>query len=421
MARLPPSMTDPVAPPPMSSAHRWALVLLAVLMTAISFLERQTLAALAPTICRDLGLSNSEYGWAGAAFGLAHLVGAPLAGHLLDRVGVRRGLVVAVVLWSLVSAAHGLAAGFGSVILLRVLLGLAEGPTQPGSAQVLRSVLLPADVPRGMGLVFTGGTLGAIAALFVAVALEQRFGWRAAFGAVAALSMSWIPLWMILSSAGTAPALLQPARRDGGDSARSAFSHPAVVRSVAFLLCVAPTLAFGLLWAPKFLVARYLIPQAEVGRYAFAVPLACDLGAIIFGDLASRARRRGLARSETTLLLVACSFCLVLALPLPDRPWPAIALCSVAYFGVGGALAINGASALLAVPRSMVSRAGGMLAAGTALSFVVINPLIGWSVDLTGSYRAALTGLALLILPAAAVWLLVGRRSRAGTIGPRAT
>src|SRR2546427_10757375 len=76
---------------PLRVAHRWALVAAAVLVMAISFLERQTLAALAPTVCSDLGLSNTADGWASSAFPFAHLPAMPLAGVFLDRIGVRPG------------------------------------------------------------------------------------------------------------------------------------------------------------------------------------------------------------------------------------------------------------------------------------------------------------------------------------------
>src|SRR2546426_6989054 len=124
---------------PLRVAHRWALVAAAVLVMAISFLERQTLAALAPTVCSDLGLSNTAYGWASSAFPFAHLLAMPLAGVFLDRIGVRRGLVAAVVLWSLVSASHGLAMGLGSLILLRALLGISEAPRSEEHTSELQS------------------------------------------------------------------------------------------------------------------------------------------------------------------------------------------------------------------------------------------------------------------------------------------
>src|SRR5947209_20234793 len=110
----------------MRPIHRWALVGMAVLAMAVSFLDRQALATLGPTVCDRLGLSNLEFGYAAAAFSVAHVIGAPLAGMFLDRVGVRRGLLAAVLIWSAVAAAHSLAAGVVSLVLLRALLGLAE-------------------------------------------------------------------------------------------------------------------------------------------------------------------------------------------------------------------------------------------------------------------------------------------------------
>jgi len=398
------------APALLRASHRRALVALAVLVVALSFLERQTLAALAPTVSRDLGLSNTGYGLASSAFPLAHVLALPLAGVFLDRVGVRRGLVLAVALWSLVAAAHGLAAGLGSLIALRILLGISEAPSSPGAAQIVRGVLAPADVPRGMGLVFTGASVGTAASLFVAVALEQRFGWRVAFGAVAAISAAWIPLWAALSGSGDAPALLDGARAEAAAPRRWALSHPAVLRTALFIFAIAPILAFGLYWAPKFLVARYGISQAEVARYSFLPPLAFDLGAIVFGDLASRARRRNASRSEAALVVVAASLGLAIGwMARPQTPWASVSLAAAVCFGIGGAFAMTSAAALLAVPRSMVSRANAMTTAAAALGAIVSNPLIGWSVDRTGSYSLALRCLGLLVLPGTAAWLLLAR------------
>ena len=405
-------MSDAPTTPSLTTSHRWALVAVASLAMALSFLERQTLSVLAPTVTKALGLSNAQYGWASSAFALAILAATPLSGFLLDRFGVRRGLFFTVLLWSLVSAAHGLAAGFGSLLLLRVLLGLTESPTTPGALHVVRSALPPADVPRGIGLALTGPTLGFVGALFVAVALEQRFGWRSAFVGVAAVSAAWLPLWAALTWGPKARQILEPPRGPSV-SAWSALSHPAVVRAVVFTFSMAPLIAFFSHWWVKFLAERFALPQADLASYGFLAPVAYDVGAIVFGDLASRARRRGGLRLEEALLAFGCLLAAANALTsLQSSPWFAVLVGSIGAFGAGGAFALCNAGALSAVPGGQVSRAAAMIATSFQLGSVIANPLIGWSIDRTGSYTLALAVPPLLIVPGAAIWLLLGRRAR---------
>ncbi len=404
----------------LSVRHRWALVGLGAVAMALSFLERQTLSVLAPTVCGELGLSNAEYGWASSAFSFAILVGTPVAGVLLDRVGVRRGLLAAVILWSLVSAAHGLLAGFASLVALRLLLGLAEAPTFPGSMHVVRTVLPAADVPRGIGITLTGPTFGFLAALFVAVALEQRFGWRAAFFGVASISLAWTPLWTALTSAGAAPELLRvPRERSKSGPAWSLFAQPLLLRALVFTACIGPMLAFSSLWWAKFLTARHGIPQAAIARYGFLPPLAYDLGAVVFGDLASRARAAGSARRENALMIAAVLLSLCAGLMgLPAAPWSAVAIGTAAYFGVGGAFAMCNAGALSAVPAAQVSRAAALVATSFQLSLVIANPLIGRAVDRTGDYNFVLGALPPVLLAGAIAWLWLGRVSDARPAPP---
>ena len=396
-----------------SPLHRWTLVGLGALAMAMSFLERQTLSVLAPTVCAALGLSNVQYGWTGSAFALALLAATPLAGSFLDRLGVRRGLFLAVLLWSAASAAHGLASGLASLLALRVLLGIAEAPGFPGAAHVVRSVLAPAQVARGIGFVLSGSTAGALAALFVAVALEQRFGWRAAFAGVAAISVLWALIWAAVSSKGSAPAHLD-AREAQETAATSVLRNREVIRAVVLTCGVSPMLAFAGLWWAKFLVATHGIPQASVPSYSFVLPLAYDAGAIALGDLAGR-------RSRSAVLLSGCCLALAAAaVPFAASAWTAVSIAAIAWFGIGGAFAVSTAGALVAVERSAISRAGAAVATANSLGFVLWNPVIGWSIDRSGSYAPAMIGCALAIAAGAAGWVVVGagRERREPAIEP---
>src|SRR5262245_36430369 len=128
----------------LSRRRAWAVALVATFTMAVSYVDRQTLAVLAPAVCKALDINDTEYGWLASAFSIAYLVGAPRAGRLIDRTGSPRGLLWGVLIWSVVAALHALAPGFAVLFMLRILLGLAEAPSFPGAAQTIHRVL-PAE------------------------------------------------------------------------------------------------------------------------------------------------------------------------------------------------------------------------------------------------------------------------------------
>src|SRR5947209_15633294 len=77
-------------PPALPHGLAWALALTATFTMSVSYVDRQTLAALAPTVTRELHVDETHYGWLLSAFSIAYLVGAPLAGRLVDFAGARQ-------------------------------------------------------------------------------------------------------------------------------------------------------------------------------------------------------------------------------------------------------------------------------------------------------------------------------------------
>src|SRR6185295_16573165 len=130
---------------------------------------------------------------------IAYLIGAPPAGWLVDRLGARRGLLWAVLLWSAVAALHALVPGFGVLFALRIALGLAESPSFPGAAQTVQRALPPEERARGFGVLFTGSSFGAMLAPPIASYLATRFGWRTAMLSTAAIGLVWVPVWLLVA------------------------------------------------------------------------------------------------------------------------------------------------------------------------------------------------------------------------------
>jgi MFS transporter, ACS family, hexuronate transporter len=425
-------------PQGLSRGAAWALALAATLTMAVSYFDRQTLAVLAPTVTRALGISDASYGWLISAFSFAYLVGAPLAGRLIDRVGCRRGLLGAVVVWSAVAALHALAPSFAALFALRIALGLAESPSFPGAAQTVQRALPPAERARGFGVLFTGSSFGAMVAPPLAAHLEHRYNFRIAFLCTAVIGLLWLPVWLAVAFSPAARRVLDGTAGGGAEGAAAGdpradpsgprlagraptllevAKHPAVVRGVVGVVACAPAIGVILNWSAKYLVHEHGLAQKDVGLYLWLPPVLYDAGSLLFGHLASvRGRRlqeaaagapgrhgspaRGLFAAAAVLGLA------IGAMPLSTGPGMAVALAGLAMAGGGGMFAILTSDMLSRVPPAAVASASGLTAAAQSLAYIVSNPLVGGSIGRTKSYTASLVGLAVWLLPGVAIWLL---------------
>ena len=392
----------------------WSLALTATATMAVSYLDRQALAVLAPTITKALDINETEYGYLQSAFSVAYLLFAPPAGRFIDAVGARRGLLASVLVWSAVSAAHALVPGFSTLFFLRILLGAVEAPSFPGAAQTVSRALPPADRNAGFGVLFTGSSLGAMLAPFVVTTIEARLGWRAAMVGTAVVGLIWIPLWLAVTGTPAARAALSSnahANERGGAADfrwRSLLADPAIRRAVIAVVATAPTGAFALLWGSKILVGAHHLGQTDVRRYLWLPPLVFDAGSLAFGALATlRERRAGHERSTRPLYAAATLLALTVALlSLARTPWQTTLVLSFAFAGVGGCYALITAEMLRRVGASRVAAAAGCTAAAQSLAYIVGNPLIGRAADHFHGYNEAAIGLALWTLPGCLAWLL---------------
>jgi ACS family hexuronate transporter-like MFS transporter len=170
-----------------------------MLVSVISYVDRNTLAILAPTIRKETGLSNERYTWIISAFSIAYMIGNPVWGRWLDRLGVRMGMLLAVAFWTAASASHALAVGFWSFALARAALGFGEGATFPGGLRTAVLTLGVAQRARGVAIAYSGGSLGAIVAPLVVAPIFDWWGWRAAFLFTGCIGAAWLALWWIVS------------------------------------------------------------------------------------------------------------------------------------------------------------------------------------------------------------------------------
>ncbi|MBX3157564.1 MAG: MFS transporter [Deltaproteobacteria bacterium] len=403
----------------MSRREAWAVVAVATFTMTVSYIDRATLAVLAPAVTKALDIDETAYGWLASAFSVAYLVATPVAGWWIDRVGARRGLVGSVLVWSAVAALHAVVPTFGMLFAFRIALGLAEGPGFPGAAQTVQTVLEPRDRARGFGLLFTGSSIGGMLVPPLATWIWNLYGWRVAFLGTAVVGLLWIPLWIAVTRRPNVRAVLDHRTRDAARAQRpkllELLRQPAMIRALVGVLAAAPVIGLVHGWGSKYLVREFGLGQGDVGAYLWLPPLVFDVGAIAFGDAAARRLRHGDVPRGLYAIGAVLAAAMAL-LPLARTPWEGMAIASVSLAGGGCLYTIGTADLLARVRPEAVSFAGGTLAAAQSIALIVVNPLVGASVDSTQSYDTSAIALGLWVLPGSIAWIAwpIGRIPREG-------
>jgi MFS transporter, ACS family, hexuronate transporter len=269
-------------------SKKWQLCLLLLLATALNYLDRQTIAILAPVMQKEMHLDNVALGWIFSTFYYAYTLAQFVAGPILDRCNLRWGFGFAVLGWSAISMLTGSAKGFATLLLFRFALGLLEAANWPGAIRIVARALKPGERAMGNGIFTSGSSIGALAAPGLILAVSAAFGWRSAFVACGSLGLIWFLGWfMFTRSSQLAQVWSDPEPAQTLSVATGVLS---VVRSPSFVpvlivaILVNPCVYFSVNWLPTYFAQqRGLMPGRQLGWILTAIYLGLDLGNLACG------------------------------------------------------------------------------------------------------------------------------------------
>ncbi len=155
---------------------RWIVVSVFLLSSSLNYLDRQILAALAPTLKAEFHLSNEDYGGILAIFSITYAIASPVAGWFLDKFGLTWGMSAAVAFWSVAGMARGFTGGLPGMISATAALGIGEAAGIPGTAKVGAIYLEPKERAFGSALSQIGLSIGSIGAPLLATWLAIHHG-----------------------------------------------------------------------------------------------------------------------------------------------------------------------------------------------------------------------------------------------------
>src|SRR5437870_6805299 len=377
-------------------ALKWRLCLLLFLATTLNYLDRQTMSILAPILQKEMGLDNAALGWLFAVFYYAYMFSQMLVGPLLDRLHLRWAFGAAVLLWSVVSAATGLASGFVSLIVFRLLLGITEAANWPAAIRIVARTMEPRERSLGNGIFTSGTSVGALVAPALILGIASAMGWRWAFILLGAAGAVWFIGWILSTRTPELRPVWQDAPREHGALRESVVRViRQIVKSPRFLpvlvvsVLVNPYLYFSVNWLPTYFAQqRGLSPGGQLAWILTAIYLGLDLGNLLCGAsiLALTRRGRPLLAARRTVLLAATAPLLACALvPLLPGLSQAVFVLVAVNIGLGVWVAMY-LTMVQDVSASHVSTALGLLSGSGSLAGAVAMWAVGRVTQHTGSF-----------------------------------
>lgn len=284
------------------SRFPWFTVCMLFVATALSFLDRQVLSILAPSILNAFGITNTAYSHVVFAFQLSYTAMSAVGGYMIDRVGVKRGLLVSLGIWSAASTAHAFVRNAGQLAMARFALGVGEGACFPAATRGAAEYADPQDRSFATGIAIGGSALGAVLAPPLTVLLAARYGWRGAFFFTGVFGMVWCAVWFI----GVKPA---PHSERATKSLHyiKLLQQPGLIWLLLARFVFDPVFYFYMFWIPQFLSKERGLSLQSIGNLFWIPFLTLSISQVFSGrftDVFSR-NSSSVATKMRMLLLAA--------------------------------------------------------------------------------------------------------------------
>ena len=180
--------------------YRWMLVALLFFAGAISYMDRVAISVAAPIIAREMHLNAAQLGIVFSTFFIGYALFCFVGGWSSDKFGPKKVLLIAVLGWSVFCGMTAVAVGFASLLAIRAIFGLFEGPFNSTANKTIGNWFSQREQGTALGLANSGMPLGAAAAGPVVGFIAADFGWQSAFVLIALLGLIWVAVWAIFSA-----------------------------------------------------------------------------------------------------------------------------------------------------------------------------------------------------------------------------
>jgi MFS transporter, ACS family, hexuronate transporter len=296
----------------------------------------------------DVGITEKEYSWVQAIFQVGLLL-QPLAGYILDSIGLKMGFGLFAMAWAVLTAMHGLALNWQMLAAFRGLMGFAEGTAQPGGMKAVSEWFPTRERGFAAGFYNIGASFGPMLAAPLMGFAVYLHSWRLAFVIAGVGALVWVAMWFrYYYSPKQHPSLSAEERQYIESNQESHLASTEAKPSVWSLLrrrntwgiaiprlLADPTWGTLTFWMPLYFATERGFDIKQIALYTWLPFLTADIGAMTGPTIAYWLQKRGLslinarrcAFSVGALLMTSMIF-----VAKVDDPYLALALLCLGGF-----------------------------------------------------------------------------------------
>lgn len=327
------SQTDPTlagAAPKAGGWYRWVICALIFTGTSLLYVDRLTLGYLKTSLQDQYHWTETDYASVVQFFMFAYAIGFLAFGQIIDKLGAKRGYMIAVAVWTVAHIACAVigflppALALISFTVSYTVLGLGQGGNFPAALKVVAEWFPQRERSLAVGIFNAGTNLGAILTPLIVPFVLIYYGWQWAIVATSGLSVLWLFFWV--------PFYSKPAESKRVSKAELAYieSDPFVpVKQFPWskVLLKKETWAYGLgkfltdpvwflysFWLPFYFQTTYHIKITGTALPVIIIFLISDFGSVFGGWMSSAMIKSGFSVNRARKLSML--ICALLVLPM---------------------------------------------------------------------------------------------------------
>ena len=412
-----------------SSAHAWWTVALLTGLYALSLMDRSIISLVVNDIRRDLGISDFAVGMLnGLAFALFYVSFGLFFGWASDRYS-RRGLIAGgLAIWSLATAACGLARTVPQLVIARFVVGAGEGALNPSAYSLIADCFPRERLSTATSVFGAGSHLGASMSLLAGGLVLSVLPETGVEVPWIGILEPWRAVFLLLGVPGMLVVLLvrtlaDPGRRRGALAAKPSFQQTLATmkekprfylgHNLGFALMMSTTYGYAA-WSPTYLIRVLDVPVATIGIVISIIAVGIGMtAAVAAGYLVDRLYVRGIKDAPLRLFVILAWIQLIGLVGVAASPnLTSFIIASAIFIGSSSYPGVAAAALQITAPPTARGQISAVYMAVTGLLGAGIGPvlvgffttfvfsddgMVGWSIAATGVVLLPIASLLLYI------------------------